>query len=87
LLKSAQQMVITANDLKDAGISIPRWWRSGAIWKIHETNRAKLRKCGVLRQRRDDRSAVDERLMDPATRETLLRANGEAPVGLRVTTT
>jgi cobalamin-dependent methionine synthase I len=61
LVKSAQQMVITANDLKDAGIAIPRWWRRRAVAEIHaDKNRAELRECGVLREGRDDRIAVDE---------------------------
>jgi len=44
LVKSAQQMVIPRNDLKDAGIEVPCWWRAALSAKFTQTKIApKLR--------------------------------------------
>ena len=62
LVKSAQQMVITASDLRDArrGNSAAGR-RSGVVGKVHDRRRLpRLRPSGVLREGRDDRVAADE---------------------------
>ncbi len=62
LVKSAQQMVITASDLRDAGVSIPLLVGGAALSAkfTRDENRAELRQSGVLREGRDDRVAADE---------------------------
>ena len=62
LVKSTQQMVITATDLKAAGILAPAaGGRRGALGEIHaHQDRPGLRRSGVLRQGRDDRPEPDE---------------------------
>ena len=66
LVKSAQQMVITASDLREAGIAIPLLVGGAALSaKFTAENRAQLWPSGLLRQRRDDRIAADERTDGP----------------------
>ena len=62
LVKSTQQMVITASDLKTAGIRrAAAGGRRGAFGKIHaHQNRARLWRSSLLRQRRHDRLEPDE---------------------------
>ena len=62
LVKSTQQMVITATDLKAAGILAPMLVGGAALSeKIHaHQDRAGLRRGGLLRQGRDDRTEPDE---------------------------
>ena len=63
LVKSAQQMVITAGDLKDAWHPCAAaGGRRRAVGEVHQDeNRAELRRADVLRQGRHDRAAADER--------------------------
>jgi 5-methyltetrahydrofolate--homocysteine methyltransferase len=89
LVKSAQQMVITANDLKDAGISIPLLVGGAALsGKFTQTKIAPSYGNAVC-YAKDAMTGLRlmNELMDPATRETVLRAHGEATSGVRVTTT
>jgi len=89
LVKSAQQMVITANDLKDAGISIPLLVGGAALsGKFTQTKIAPSYGNAVC-YAKDAMTGLRlmNELMDPATRETVLRSNGEAASGVSVTTT
>ncbi len=89
LVKSAQQMVITANDLKDAGISIPLLVGGAALsGKFTQTKIAPSYGNAVC-YAKDAMTGLRlmNELMDPATRETVLRAHGEATSGVSVTTT
>ena len=89
LVKSAQQMVITANDLKDAGISIPLLVGGAALsGKFTQTKIAPSYGNAVC-YAKDAMTGLRlmNELMDPATRETVLRSNGEAAAGVSVTTT
>src|SRR5258705_600068 len=89
LVKSAQQMVITANDLKDAGISIPLLVGGAALsGKFTQTKIAPSYGNAVC-YAKDAMTGLGlmNELMDPATRETVLRANGEATSAVSVTTT
>src|SRR5258706_2496437 len=89
LVKSAQQMVITANDLKDAGIEIPMLVGGAALSaKFTQTKIAPSYGNAVCyaKDAMTELRLMNE-LMDPATRETVLRSNGEAAAGVSVTTT
>ncbi len=89
LVKSAQQMVITANDLKDAGIVIPLLVGGAALsGKFTQTKIAPSYGNAVC-YAKDAMTGLRlmNELMDPATRETVLRANGELASGVSVTTT
>jgi len=89
LVKSAQQMVITANDLKDAGISIPLLVGGAALsGKFTQTKIAPSYGNAVC-YAKDAMTGLRlmNELMDPATRETVLRAHGEVTSGVSVTTT
>ena len=89
LVKSAQQMVITANDLKDAGISIPLLVGGAALsGKFTQTKIAPSYGNAVC-YAKDAMTGLRlmNELMDPATRETVLRAHGEATSGVSLTTT
>lgn len=62
LVKSAQQMVVTANDLKDAGIMVPLLVGGAALSAKYTQNKiGPTYGQAVLRQRCDDRIAADER--------------------------
>ncbi len=89
LVKSAQQMVITANDLKDAGIVIPLLVGGAALsGKFTQTKIAPSYGNAVC-YAKDAMTGLRlmNELMDPATRETVLRANGELASAVTVTTT
>ena len=60
LVKSTQQMVITASDLKDAGIDVPLLVGGAALSEKFTTqqDRAGLRRRRLLRQGRDDRACA-----------------------------
>ena len=63
LVKSAQQMVITASDLREAGITVPLLVGGAAL--SEKFTRLKIapqyKTSGLLRERRDDWAASDER--------------------------
>ena len=60
LVKSTQQMVITAGDLKAAGIDVPLLVGGAALSEKFTRTRIApgLRRGGLLRQRRHDRAAA-----------------------------
>src|SRR5258708_24475015 len=89
LVKSAQQMVITANDLKDAGIVIPLLVGGAALsGKFTQTKIAPSYGNAVC-YAQDAMTGLRlmNELMDPATRETVLRATGELPSAVPLPTT
>jgi len=89
LVKSAQQMVITASDLKDAGISIPLLVGGAALsGKFTQTKIAPSYGNAVC-YAKDAMTGLRlmNELMDPATRETVLRDHAVSGDGVRVTTT
>jgi len=89
LVKSAQQMVITASDLKDAGISIPLLVGGAALsGKFTQTKIAPSYGNAVC-YAKDAMTGLRlmNELMDPATRETLLREHAVSGNGVSVTTT
>src|SRR6202040_3053892 len=88
LVKSAQQMVITANDLKDAGISIPLLVGGAALsGKFTQTKIAPSYGNAVC-YAKDAMTGLRlmNELMDPATRETLEQAHTASGNGFGVTT-
>jgi 5-methyltetrahydrofolate--homocysteine methyltransferase len=89
LVKSAQQMVITANDLKDAGIEIPLLVGGAALsGKFTETKIAPSYGHAVC-YAKDAMTGLRlmNELMDPATRETVVQAHTASGNGFGVTTT
>jgi len=89
LVKSAQQMVITANDLKDAGIEIPLLVGGAALSaKFTETKIAPSYGKAVC-YAKDAMTGLRlmNELMDPATRETLVRTHTASGNGSGITTT
>src|SRR5213082_957680 len=89
LVKSAQQMVITANDLKDAGISIPLLVGGAALsGKFTQTKIAPSYGNAVC-YAKDAMTGLRlmNELMDPATRETVLRQHAVSGDGYAVSTT
>ena len=89
LVKSAQQMVVTASDLKDAGIAIPLLVGGAALSLKFTQTKIAPSYGNTVCYAKDAMTGLRlmNELMDPATRETLLRANGEAGGGVTVTTT
>src|SRR5947199_8652249 len=89
LVKSAQQMVITASDLKDAGISIPLLVGGAALsGKFTQTKIAPSYGNPVC-YAKDAMTGLRlmNGLMDPAMRDTVLREHAISGDGLRVSTT
>src|SRR5712692_2624339 len=89
LVKSAQQMVITASDLKDAGIEIPLLVGGAALSaKFTQTKIAPSYGKAVC-YAKDAMTGLRlmNELIDPATRETVLRAHTASGNGFGVTTT
>jgi 5-methyltetrahydrofolate--homocysteine methyltransferase len=88
LVKSAQQMVITANDLKDAGIGIPMLVGGAALSaKFTQTKIAPSYGKAVC-YAKDAMTGLRlmNELMDPATRETVLRNHTASGNGASVST-
>jgi len=88
LVKSAQQMVITANDLKDAGIEIPMLVGGAALSaKFTQTKIAPSYGKAVC-YAKDAMTGLRlmNELMDPATRETVLRNHTARGNGASVST-
>jgi 5-methyltetrahydrofolate--homocysteine methyltransferase len=89
LVKSAQQMVITANDLRDAGIEIPLLVGGAALSaKFTQTKIAPSYGKAVC-YAKDAMTGLRlmNELMDPATRETVVSAHTASGNGAGVTTT
>jgi 5-methyltetrahydrofolate--homocysteine methyltransferase len=89
LVKSAQQMVITASDLKDAGIDVPMLVGGAALSaKFTETKIAPSYGKAVC-YAKDAMTGLRlmNELMDPSTRETVLRAHTASGNGVSVSTT
>jgi 5-methyltetrahydrofolate--homocysteine methyltransferase len=89
LVKSAQQMVITANDLRDAGIEIPLLVGGAALSaKFTETKIAPSYGKAVC-YAKDAMTGLRlmNELMDPATRATVVSAHTASGNGSGVTTT
>jgi len=88
LVKSAQQMVITASDLKDAGIMVPLLVGGAALsGKFTQTKIAPSYGNAVC-YAKDAMTGLRlmNELMDPATRATVLQAHQAAGDGVSVTT-
>src|SRR6184192_3140289 len=89
LVKSAQQMVITASDLKDAGIEIPLLVGGAALSaKFTQTKIAPSYGKAVC-YAKDAMTGLRlmNQLMDPATRESVLREHTASGNGFSVSTT
>jgi len=89
LVKSAQQMVITAGDLKAAGIEIPLLVGGAALSaKFTQTKIAPSYSKAVC-YAKDAMTGLRlmNQLMDPTTRETLVREHTSSGDGFDVTTT
>src|SRR5947208_16122674 len=88
IVKSAQQMVTTASDLKDAGIGIPLLVGGAALSaKFTETKIAPSYGKAVC-YAKDAMTGLRlmNQLMDPATRETVLREHTASGNGFNVST-
>jgi 5-methyltetrahydrofolate--homocysteine methyltransferase len=89
LVKSAQQMVITASDLKDAGIEVPLLVGGAALsGKYTETKIAPSYGHAVC-YAKDAMTGLRlmNELMDPKTRETVVRGHTASGNGFGITTT
>src|SRR6202011_2626716 len=89
LVKSAQQMVITASDLKDAGIEIPLLVGGAALSaKFTQTKIAPSYGQAVC-YAKDAMTGLRlmNELMDPATRETVVREHTASGNGIHMATT
>src|SRR5213078_494530 len=89
LVKSAQQMVTTANDLKDAGIVVPMLVGGAALSaKFTQTKIAPSYGKAVC-YAKDAMTGLRlmNELMDPSTRETVVREHTASGNGFGVTTT
>ncbi|HXM98071.1 MAG TPA: methionine synthase [Candidatus Dormibacteraeota bacterium] len=89
LVKSAQQMVITANDLRDAGVSIPLLVGGAALsGKFTQTKIAPSYGNAVC-YAKDAMTGLRlmNELMDPATRESVLEAHKASGDGVVISTT
>ena len=89
LVKSAQQMVTTASDLKDAGIEVPLLVGGAALSaKFTQTKIAPSYGKAVC-YAKDAMTGLRlmNQLMDPATRETVLREHTASGNGFKVSTT
>jgi 5-methyltetrahydrofolate--homocysteine methyltransferase len=89
LVKSAQQMVITANDLKDAGIAVPLLVGGAALSLKFTQSKIAPSYGNAVCYAKDAMTGLRlmNELMDPVTRETVLKANAETVGGGTVTTT
>jgi 5-methyltetrahydrofolate--homocysteine methyltransferase len=88
LVKSAQQMVITAGDLKDAGIKVPLLVGGAALSaKFTQTKIApSYGKAVCFAKDAMTGLSLMNQLMDPATRETVVREHTSSGNGFVVTT-
>src|SRR5580698_9428226 len=89
LVKSAQQMVITANDLKDAGIDVPLLVGGAALSAKFTQQKIAPSYSGAVCYAKDAMTGLRlmNELMDPATRERVLSEQSASGNGVSVTTT
>ena len=89
LVKSAQQMVITANDLKDAGIGVPLLVGGAALSAKFTQQKIAPSYGGTVCYAKDAMTGLRlmNELMDPATRERVLSEHAISGNGVSVTTT
>jgi 5-methyltetrahydrofolate--homocysteine methyltransferase len=89
LVKSAQQMVTTANDLKDAGIDVPLLVGGAALSAKFTQQKIAPSYGGVVCYAKDAMTGLRlmNELMDPATRERVLSEHVISGNGSSVTTT
>jgi 5-methyltetrahydrofolate--homocysteine methyltransferase len=89
LVKSAQQMVITAGDLKDAGIKVPLLVGGAALSAKFTATKIAPSYGKAVCFAKDAMTGLSlmNQLMDPATRETVVREHTSSGNGLGVTTT
>jgi len=89
LVKSAQQMVTTASDLKDAGIEIPLLVGGAALSAKFTQTRIAPSYGKAVCYAKDAMTGLRlmNQLMDPATRETVLREHTASGNGFKVSTT
>jgi 5-methyltetrahydrofolate--homocysteine methyltransferase len=88
LVKSAQQMVITANDLKDAGIEVPLLVGGAALSAKFTQQKIAPSYSGTVCYAKDAMTGLRlmNELMDPATRERVLSEHAVSSDGVLVTT-
>jgi 5-methyltetrahydrofolate--homocysteine methyltransferase len=89
LVKSAQQMVTTASDLKDAGIEIPLLVGGAALSAKFTEQKIAPSYGKAVCYAKDAMTGLRlmNELMDPATRETVVRAHTASSNGFAVSTT
>ncbi len=89
LVKSAQQMVITANDLKDAGIGVPLLVGGAALSSKFTEQKIAPSYGGAVCYAKDAMTGLRlmNELMDPAARERVLAQQASSGNGVKVTTT
>jgi 5-methyltetrahydrofolate--homocysteine methyltransferase len=89
LVKSAQQMVITANDLKDAGIGVPLLVGGAALSAKFTEQKIAPSYGGAVCYAKDAMTGLRlmNELMDPAARERVLSQHAASGNGVTVTTT
>src|SRR5215469_13656350 len=88
LVKSAQQMVTTASDLKDAGIRVPLLVGGAALSAKFTQQKIAPSYSGAVCYAKDAMAGLRlmNELMDPATRETVLREHTASGNGFSVST-
>jgi len=89
LVKSAQQMVITANDLKDAGIEVPLLVGGAALSAKFTEQKIAPSYGGAVCYAKDAMTGLRlmNEIMDPETRERVLSEHAASGNGVSVTTT
>ncbi|HKN24693.1 MAG TPA: methionine synthase [Candidatus Acidoferrum sp.] len=89
LVKSAQQMVITANDLKDAGIGVPLLVGGAALSAKFTEQKIAPSYGGAVCYAKDAMTGLRlmNELMDPAARERVLAQHASSGNGVSVTAT
>ncbi|MCS7025463.1 MAG: methionine synthase [Bryobacteraceae bacterium] len=77
LVKSAQQMVVTGNDLKEAGIQVPLLVGGAALSEKFTVTKIAPAYCAPTFYAKDAMTGLRllNEIMDPATREEMLRAH------------
>ncbi|MBL0350294.1 MAG: methionine synthase [Elusimicrobia bacterium] len=85
LVKSAQQMVVTAEDLKVAGIDLPVLVGGAALSEKFTASKIAVQYGHTVLYAKDAMTGLDlaNRLMDPAARGALLKKNEEIQARLR----